>query len=284
MTPVYCTKSIAIGAALLVSLAAVAENKVRAELIADVQAIAPGKPFRAGVFFRIPEQAHIYWRNPGDSGLATGVEWSMPDGAEAGALQWPNPHRFTIEGLDDVNYGYERETVLFTNVTIEQDATAESMTIAARAYWLVCLDDGECIPEEIQLKLTIPVESAPRVSDAAQRFEAHAARVPRPLSEFQDKLQCLTVKPYLWINFKSPLQAIPFYEGEEVLFFPDAGPPWSRVLPTPEVGSPKAAFHRDGPDPPEAGGMHAHPKGVLTVPIGDPRTNEVKIEYIRIGE
>jgi DsbC/DsbD-like thiol-disulfide interchange protein len=266
----------------LLLIAAPGENRVHAELVADVDAIAPGATFRLGVLFRIPERAHIYWRNPGGSGLATGVDWTMPGGVSAGPLQWPNPRRFNIDGLDEVNYGYEREVLLFCEVA--DDSGGEAITIAARAYWLLCLDDGQCIPEESKLTLTIPVDTAGRASETEQTFEDHAARVPKPLEEFKDRLQCSTIKPFLWVNFRPPLQAMPSWDGEETAFFPETGPPWSRVLPGPEVGSPKAAFHRDGPDPPDAGGMHALPKGVLTVPIGDPRTNEVRVEYIQFDE
>jgi len=280
----FITLIIAVIVPTLASSAAPA-NRVQAKLVADVQSIAAGDTFRLGVLLKLPDRAHVYWRNPGDSGLATGIEWRLPEGVEVSAAQWPNPKRFQIEGLDDVNYGYEKETLIFANVTFESDAAdTESLIIVARAYWLLCLDDGECIPEEVELAITIPIVIETRRSDDLHRFESYAARVPKPLAEFQGELQCSTVKPYLWINLRPPLQAIGSFDSEEAAFFPDAGPSWGRILPSLEVGSPKAAFHRDGPDPPEAGGMHVLPKGVLTLPVGDPRTNEVLIKYIRFDE
>lgn len=280
-TQILFVAAIAVG----FSANAVPANKVQATLIADAEAIEPGGALRIGVLLRLPDRAHIYWRNPGDSGLATGIEWHAPEDVDVDELQWPNPKRFQIEGLDDVNYGYENETLIFSNVTFESDtAETDSLTIAARVFWLLCLDDGECIPEEVELTITIPINNEARRSDDTERFETYTDRVPKPLSEFQGELQCSVVKPYLWINLRPPLQAIGSFGGEEAIFFPEVGPSWERILPTLEVGSPKAAFHRDGPDPPDAGGMHALPKGVLTLPVGDPRTNEVLIKYIAFNE
>ncbi len=36
---------------------------------------------------------HVYWRNPGDSGLPPEVAWTLPAGFSAGPLQWPAPSR-----------------------------------------------------------------------------------------------------------------------------------------------------------------------------------------------
>ena len=55
----------------------------------------------------VPENGwHVYWRNPGDSGLATALNWTLPPGVTAGELQWPYPHRSQLG--DIVNYGYDK--------------------------------------------------------------------------------------------------------------------------------------------------------------------------------
>ena len=92
---------------LCISVPAIAEQ-VKARLVADVETIEPGTPFRLGVLLTIPEHAHIYWRNPGTSGLATGIEWDLPEGFTVGELQWPNPQRFEIEEIDDITYEARR--------------------------------------------------------------------------------------------------------------------------------------------------------------------------------
>src|SRR5215467_14041601 len=54
-----------------------ADERVRAELIAEPQAIAAGQPFWVGVRLRIKEGWHVYWRNRGDSGTPT-ITWHLP--------------------------------------------------------------------------------------------------------------------------------------------------------------------------------------------------------------
>ena len=44
-------------------------DHVQAELLSDVSAIQPGKPFWLGVHLTVDPGWHVYWKNPGDAGL-----------------------------------------------------------------------------------------------------------------------------------------------------------------------------------------------------------------------
>src|ERR1700722_3147986 len=79
---------------------------VQAELLANTSAIQPGKPFWLGVRLTIDPGWHVYWKNPGDAGLATRVKFTLPNGFSAGPLQFPTPHRFDQPG-NIVAFGYE---------------------------------------------------------------------------------------------------------------------------------------------------------------------------------
>ena len=46
---------------------------------------------------------HTYWANPGDSGEAPTLTWTMPAGFEAGAIEWPLPKKISVGPL--ANYG-----------------------------------------------------------------------------------------------------------------------------------------------------------------------------------
>ncbi len=50
-------------------------------LISDTDAPVPGQPFRLGLRFRLSPGWHIYWRNPGDSGLPPEISFTLPAGA-----------------------------------------------------------------------------------------------------------------------------------------------------------------------------------------------------------
>ena len=88
-------------ASLLLVAAARAQDPVKLELLSDVSAIEPGASFKVAVRAEIDEGWHIYWNNPGESGLPTLVTWTLPEGFEAGPLNYPVPHRYVQEFSDD---------------------------------------------------------------------------------------------------------------------------------------------------------------------------------------
>ncbi|MGA2190262.1 MAG: protein-disulfide reductase DsbD domain-containing protein, partial [Steroidobacteraceae bacterium] len=72
----------------------VATDNVKARLVSETGGIAPGQSIWVALEFNIREGWHTYWRNPGDSGQATSLAWSLPPGFTAGAMVWTTPHRF----------------------------------------------------------------------------------------------------------------------------------------------------------------------------------------------
>jgi len=140
---------------------------VQASLIAEPQQVRGGEPFWVAVSLRMAEHWHTYWRNPGDSGLATEVTWTLPPGFTAGPIVWPVPQAIPVAHL--VNYGYEGEVMLLTQITPPKDA-APNPEIKADVNWLVC--QKECIPGEASLSLAWPGDAAP--------FDAARAQVAQP--------------------------------------------------------------------------------------------------------
>ena len=59
---------------------------VKAELLAEPAAIRPAEPFWVGVRLTMKEHWHTYWRNPGDSGGATTLDWTLPTRVTAGNI------------------------------------------------------------------------------------------------------------------------------------------------------------------------------------------------------
>src|SRR5437870_4465220 len=53
---------------------------VKASLLADVEAAAPGSSFHLGVLLKMKEHWHTYWVNPGESGNATEIRPTGPAG------------------------------------------------------------------------------------------------------------------------------------------------------------------------------------------------------------
>jgi len=151
-------------------------NHVKVDLLADVSAVQPGKPFTLGVRFRIDPGWHIYWTNPGDSGLPTRVKLDLPPGLTAGATEYPVPSILTFPG-DITNYGYEREVVLLVPVTPTAALTAVgSAHIVAHIDYLVC--DATCLPGSAVLSIDLP-ESTQSAPANGPLFAEARYRMPR---------------------------------------------------------------------------------------------------------
>ena len=143
---------------------------VEAQLVSEKLAARAGKPTTVGLKLRMAEHWHTYWKNPGDSGLPTKIQWVLPDGWKAGEIQWPYPKNLPVGPL--MNYGYEDEVVLLTELTPPASARAGDHAVKARAEWLVCKD--VCIPEKGELDLVVRVAAAEGGIDP--RFQAHIER------------------------------------------------------------------------------------------------------------
>ncbi|HME40560.1 MAG TPA: protein-disulfide reductase DsbD domain-containing protein [Steroidobacteraceae bacterium] len=155
----------------------VATDNVKAHLVSEVSAVAPGQSFWVALEFDIRDGWHTYWRNPGDSGQATTIKWQLPPGFTAGDILWTTPHRFELPPL--VNYGYGKHAVHLVKITAPSDLhPGTPASLSAKASWLVCSD--VCIPEDADLQLKLPVSRESGAVDPkdAGLFEAARSELP----------------------------------------------------------------------------------------------------------
>ena len=147
-----------------------------ARLIAADDHVRAGTPFTVGIHIRMPKGAHIYYQNPGDVGLPTRVQWKLPEGFEAGPVQWPVPARFSDPPL--MSHGYADEVVF--PVVITPPARLEgvpTVRLAARVDWLLC--EKICVPGGADVSLELSVGNSPaRPTGEADLLERYLARVP----------------------------------------------------------------------------------------------------------
>ena len=155
---------------------------MHAELIADVQTLAPGRPFRLAVRFAMKEGWHVNWLNPGDAGLAPGIAWRLPKGFKTDLVCWPHPERFPAGPL--VIFGYAGELLLSIDVVPPVDLRpGDAVELAAEVSWLACAE--ACVPGSESLALTLPVEATPRPHvSASARIEDARKRCPAPSGQW----------------------------------------------------------------------------------------------------
>jgi len=165
-------------AAIAVSGNVVATANVHARLESEVRSVAPGQSFWVALLFDIRDGWHTYWRNPGDSGQATSLSWTLPRGFTAGPIVWTAPQRFELAPL--INFGYAKRAMHLVRIAAPKDlAGRAAVTLRAKAHWLVC--SNMCIPESAALQLTLPVTATRGALDpsAAALFAAARSELPK---------------------------------------------------------------------------------------------------------
>lgn len=157
------------------------QPQIRARLLVDGE----GPNRRAGVLFDLAPGWHIYWRNPGGTGLPPRIEFTAP-GYAAGDLEWPAPRTFEeADGLF-TTWGYEQAVLLAAPLARQEGAkpsqTSAEAVLEARVRALVCRT--QCVP--IELDLALPLDAPTATADrerVAALFRAERARVPRSSRE-----------------------------------------------------------------------------------------------------
>ena len=191
----------------------VTTNEVRAELMAWApEGVSAGKPVWLGLQLGHKPEWHTYWKNPGDSGLPTTLEWKLPAGIDAGEIAWPTPKKIPIGTL--ANYGYENTVLLPVPLTISPAFNATQLDIRLKAAWLVCRK--ECIPQEGEFAISLPARGSTALN--APAFAAAFAAAPKALpagtSEAQAEIGALKVS----------LTGLPAaLQGKTLAFFPETG-------------------------------------------------------------
>jgi thiol:disulfide interchange protein len=150
-----------------------------ASLLSDKASIAAGQPFRIALRLSAEPGWHTYWENPGDAGLATTMEWTLPEGFSEDGIDWPPPVRINEGPL--AIYGYDATIFLPVTITAAGDARYSSLQFSRQSEsWLICKEI--CIPESAELDITLPTGTGEPAADIAF-FAAHDAAKPLALPE-----------------------------------------------------------------------------------------------------
>ena len=151
-----------------------AKDLVRARLVAESEALVPGRTVTLGLHMAMKPGWHVYWRNPGDSGLPPEMAWRLPEGFTVGPVQWPAPERIPVQTL--MNFGYEGAVTLLVPLAVPESARAgETVRLSGTLSYLVC--EEICIPGSAELSLDLPVAASaePDSGQAALFARARAA-------------------------------------------------------------------------------------------------------------
>ena len=153
---------------------------VRVRLMVLPQALSRGVTARAGLYFKLEPGWHVYWLNAGDAGEPPHLQWTLPEGVTAGAIEYPAPQRLPLGPLMD--YGYENEVLFPFTLDVARTAKTGPALLHAKVDWLVCR--STCIPGKAELEATRNITAQPQQPPAsgpdAALFNRFEARLPQP--------------------------------------------------------------------------------------------------------
>ncbi|MDX2225572.1 MAG: thioredoxin family protein [Verrucomicrobiae bacterium] len=157
------------------------EDLVQEKVISDFEVLAPGQTFHVGLTLKIKPRWHVYWSNPGESGIPTTVLLtSSTPGVTFGPVFYPIPKRFIFGGI--ISFGYADEVLLVSEASIPPSVRpGDRIDIQARSEWLVCEDI--CIPGGGSHQLTLPVGKTARANPkSGEAIQWSLSQRPEPLS------------------------------------------------------------------------------------------------------
>lgn len=125
------------------------ERYTEAQVISERSAVKPGDEITVAINIKLKPHWHVYWDNPGDSGLPVRIDWTLPKGFEVSDIKWPVPDKISYDIL--VNYGYYNDVTLLQTVKVPDTLPEGKITLTAQVDMLVC--NEICIPESSTLSL-----------------------------------------------------------------------------------------------------------------------------------
>jgi DsbC/DsbD-like thiol-disulfide interchange protein len=160
-----------------------ASNRTQTRLVLAEQTARPGETVWAGLEMKMPPSWHTYWRNGGDAGIPTTIDWHLPNGVTAADIQWPIPHKQVDKISDEttlVTYVYSNSVVLLAPLRIDASVPAGSLEIKGTAHWQECSDI--CVMAQDDVTATLTIGSQDQKSPDADLIEQWRQRLPSPTS------------------------------------------------------------------------------------------------------
>jgi thiol:disulfide interchange protein DsbD len=151
-----------------------AQFMTKAKLVLEAQAAKPGETVLAGVQLQIAPRWHVYWRNPGETGIPVSIEWTLPDGVTADPIQWPVPE--VLKESDLTAYVYQIQASLIVPIRLAPTLKPGPVRLAAKVSWLEC--EVACVQgnQDLEASLTIGPQRAPSAEAAV--IQAAQNRLP----------------------------------------------------------------------------------------------------------
>jgi thiol:disulfide interchange protein DsbD len=191
--------------------ASVTRPHVTVSLVPELTAVVAGMPQRLAIRFKVEPGWHIYWKNPGESGVGTTATWVLPQGFAVDSLEYPTPARLDVAGI--VTHVLEGDVVFQAALTPPSRVPGRTVRLATRVQYGVCKD--VCYPGQATVSLTMPV-----MTDAGPNA---AWRVPDSLFTSRRVRPTGMTSGFTWNGETGVLSVLlpPGCSGDSATFFPE---------------------------------------------------------------
>lgn len=203
------------------------QDAITVTLTSENKEFQPGKALWVLVNFQIAPDWHLYWKNPGDAGVAPQIQWILPPAFYAGEPLWPSPER--IEIGDSVIFGYSDGLKLLVPIFSSKVLMGGStVDIKANISWVAC--SRICVPGKAFVELSLPVktENVEINQDAAHAIEQARKHLPEAQTAVKSHVNQGELQVEIPIhNLKhAEIKNVYFFPEETGLFDPHENPKW----------------------------------------------------------
>lgn len=135
------------------------KSLAEAKLVVDTFLPQKDSTISIGILINLKNDWHIYWRNPGDSGLPTEVDFIVPEEFKVSEIKFPTPEIFSSDEI--VNYGYSHQVLLMTDLCIPKNHSQKEIIISAKLTSLICKDLCKAFDTTLTIKLDLTKDFYP---------------------------------------------------------------------------------------------------------------------------
>ena len=144
------------------------------EIIPEVTAVSANRPLSVLVKITPKDDWHIYWNNPGDTGLPTEVKLTSPFGTSL-FKQQSAPKHFFLHHLV-TQYAYDDTAYWLFKIrpnSKQPFQLGDDVSLSADVSWMACKD--ECVTESLTVTQTLPIENKAQPSSLWEKelYQAH---------------------------------------------------------------------------------------------------------------
>ena len=218
-TTIYLLLVLAILFLLHHSISAQQKSLAEARIVVDSFSSEKDSIISLGVLINLQDDWHIYWRNPGDSGLPTDIELSLPNGITASEIKFPIPKIFASEEI--VNYGYGHQVLFLFDVNVPENYSSKEINISAKINSLICKEMCKAFDTTVTISLDMSKDFTAEES-ISRLFEATRKMIPGQNKRLniiaESKSDYVYLKVFVNENENQNIKGIQFYPYEEGVF------------------------------------------------------------------